>query len=610
MILKALVELAERDGLMDDLDYQPMPVRWVVVIDAGGRMVGEIADTQRPPADGEGRPSTAVHSVPNRSPRTAQDACEFVVEKPEYVFGHFDESWVKDKTEAGRLEKIEARRMRAPRRGSLYRAEVRLAAERTGDAALKALASFLERPPPDMPAGLGEGDLIAFRFSGDEEVRLITSRPAVRDYWRTRRREAERGSGKPPVAADDAPAVVEAGVPCMVTGVECRPVRLHPKIKGIPPLGDTKGGVQLTSVNQKSFESYGLEEFGCAPVSQRSADAYEKALNSLLANDLRHARLSFGSVVVFWSKGDAALVDLFSDAITEGNPDSIRALFGSPWRGGEIRLADGDVSPFYALTLSGAIGRGTVRAWHETTLGAVLTNLRHYFADLEVVRPPQDSGRPRPLLGLLRQLAVQGDLENIPPGLASELFAAVLGGRPFPRSVLDCALRRARAERTVYADRASLIKAYLCRARRAGDRSIPEVHPVLDEACPAPAYRLGRLFAVLEKVQEDAVGASATIRDRFYGAASATPVVVFPQLLRKLPHHLAKLEAATYFERIIQQISDGLQPPTPFPHVLTLEEQGLFAVGYFHQRQALFAKREPKPAQAPLAQSAPQENRP
>ncbi len=121
---------------------------------------------------------------------------------------------------------------------------------------------------------------------------------------------------------------------------------------------------------------------------------------------------------------------------------------------------------------------------------------------------------------------------------------------------------------------------------------------MLDESCPTPAYRLGRLFALLEKIQEDAIDANATIRDRYYGAASATPVVVFPQLMRKLPHHLAKLDRATWFEQIIEQIVDGLQPPTPFPHVLNLEEQGLFAVGYYHQRQALFTKRE-KPTPPP-----------
>ena len=367
---------------------------------------------------------------------------------------------------------------------------------------------------------------------------------------------------------------------------------MHPKIKGIPPLSDTKGGVQLTSVNQLAFASYGLDEIGCAPVSQEAADAYEKALNRLLADPRRKVSLSHNAVVVFWSKGDAGLVDLFSDAIASGNPDSIRALYDSTWKGTPIHLDD--LSPFYSLTLSGAIGRGTVRGWHETTLGAVLSNLRQYFHDLEIVRRQDDEGKPRPLLVLLRQLAIQGDLENIAPNLAAEMFTAILAGRPFPRAVLDCAVRRIRSERTIYADRASLIKAFLCRARRAGqfDNSLPEIQHMLDEACRDPAYRLGRLFAVLEKIQDDAIDANATIRDRYYGAASATPIVVFPQLMRKLPHHLAKLDSATYFEKIIQQICDGLQPPTPFPSVLRLEEQGLFAVGYYHQRQALFTKRE------------------
>ena len=120
---------------------------------------------------------------------------------------------------------------------------------------------------------------------------------------------------------------------------------------------------------------------------------------------------------------------------------------------------------------------------------------------------------------------------------------------------------------------------------------------MLDEVCLNPAYRLGRLFAVLEKSRRMRSAHAATIRDRYYGAASATPIVVFPQLMRKLPHHLAKLDASTYFEKIIQQICDGLQPPTPFPPVLRLEEQGLFAVGYYHQRQALFTKREKPPAE-------------
>jgi CRISPR-associated protein Csd1 len=587
MILKALVELARGEGLTANLDYQPLAVRWVLTIGPDGELRGGFADTLQPPADGKGRPAARRFEVPKRSSRTTQNLAEFVIDKPEYVFG-----WVNEAEVAP--EKLDKARRRAATRHGLFRAEVQLAAARTGDDGLRALARFLERKLPALPADLGEGDLVGFQYAADEEVRLITDRPAVRGYWLRRRREGTCGTGQP--EAETAPTAGEPVLPCLVLGEPRPPVKLHPKIKGIPPLSDTKGGVQLTSVNQPAFVSYGLDGIGCAPVSQEAADAYEKALNRLLANPRRKVTLAHNTAVVFWSRGDPSLVDLFADAVADGNPDAVRALYESAWKGTPIHLDD--LSPFYSLTLAGAIGRGTVRGWHETTLGAVLRNVRQYFQDLEIVRRPDEEGRPRPLLALLRQLAVHGELENLAPDLATGVFTAVLAGRPFPRAVLDNAVRRARAERTIYSDRASLLKAYLCRARRAGqlDNTIPEVLPVLDESCPDPAYRLGRLFAVLEKVQEDAVGASATIRDRYYGAASATPGVVFPQLMRKLPHHLAKLTAATYFEKLVQQICDGLQPPTPFPPVLRLEEQGLFAVGYYHQRQSLFTRREKPPA--------------
>jgi CRISPR-associated protein Csd1 len=180
------------------------------------------------------------------------------------------------------------------------------------------------------------------------------------------------------------------------------------------------------------------------------------------------------------------------------------------------------------------------------------------------------------------------------------MFEAILKGWSYPRILLEATIRQVRRpekgkakERLAIQDRAALIKAYLARARRLGrlPSDFPEVKPMLDKDCTSPAYRLGRLFAVLEKVQADATNANTTIRERFYGAASATPVVVFGQLLRKAPHHLAKLDHATFYEKLIQEILSALQPPNPFPLALNLEDQGLFAVGYYHQRQDLFTKR-------------------
>src|SRR5262249_4393307 len=158
---------------------------------------------------------------------------------------------------------------------------------------------------------------------------------------------------------------------------------------------------------------FGQDDFSCAPVSRGAADAYQAALNWLLANNQRHLRLSYNSVVVFWSKGHGGLVDLFSDAIMGGNPDSIRALYGSAWKGSRIQIED--TSPFYALVLSGAKGRATVRGWNETTLGTVVGNVRRYFEDIDITRKESE---PRPLLGnqrfpgMLNLLALQNKEEN------------------------------------------------------------------------------------------------------------------------------------------------------------------------------------------------------
>lgn len=594
MILTALKELAEREGLVKNADYQPCPVRWLITIGPGGAFLG-MRDTLTKPSTSKGKATAATFDVPKRSKRSAQDLPEFLVDKAEYVFGWVEEA---DQVERGR------------RRHQLYVEELNRACEHTQDEAVKALLAFFRAfdngqvtvGPPD---SMNPGDLFGFEYSADTDgPRLISSRPALVTYWGCRRRERDNTPGKKSKSHVDA---VETGgceqlQQCLVTGELCKPVRLHPKVKGIPPISETKGGVPLTSINlpaMTAFESYDLGAFACATVSPSASDAYEKALNRLLSVGypspvdgiplpIRHFRLSESSVVTFWSKGSDDVVDLFADSVGEGQPEAVEALYKATWKGRPVNLDDS--AAFYALTLSGGIGRATIRNWLETTLGAELRNVKQHFEDLKIHRLAADADKPHPLIGLLRQLAVLGKLDNIPPNLASAVFAAILAGRPFPRLLLDASVRRVRAERTLYADRVALIKAYLLRARRSNFLSsiFPEVKPMLDEDCKTPAYRLGRLFAVLEKVRKDA---NTTIRDRYYGAASATPVMVFPQLLRKAPHHLAKLDSATYYEKLLQSICDALQPPNPFPTTLTLEEQGLFAIGYYHQVQALYTKR-------------------
>jgi CRISPR-associated protein Csd1 len=200
------------------------------------------------------------------------------------------------------------------------------------------------------------------------------------------------------------------------------------------------------------------------------------------------------------------------------------------------------------------------------------------------------------LFRLLVSTATQSKAENVPPNLAGDFMKAILAGTPYPHTLLATAVRRCRAEQDVSYPRAALIKACLTRANRYYSPDEKEVGMSLDTTNTSPGYLLGRLFAVLERAQESASpGINATIRDRFYGAASGTPVAVFPHLMKLKNHHIAKLEykgQVVNLERQIGEIVAKLDAESAFPPHLSLQEQGRFAVGYYHQRQDFFTKKD------------------
>lgn len=218
-----------------------------------------------------------------------------------------------------------------------------------------------------------------------------------------------------------------------------------------------------------------------------------------------------------------------------------------------------------------------------------------HFSDLEIQRSPKDAGRYA-LFHYLKDIAPQQDNANIPPNLAGNITRAILDGSPYPATLLQQTVRRIRAEQEVTRIRASFLKAYLNRYQRTYPSNEKEILVALDPANINPGYLLGRLFAVLEKIQEDAQpGINTTIRDRFYGAASASPVTVFPRLIGLAQHHRSKLKSEKpWLERSLdrwtQEIMSGL--PSEMPRHLRMEDQARFAIGYYHQRQALFIKSE------------------
>jgi CRISPR-associated protein Csd1 len=217
--------------------------------------------------------------------------------------------------------------------------------------------------------------------------------------------------------------------------------------------------------------------------------------------------------------------------------------------------------------------------------------IQGHFEDIRIVHADFEPEHLS-LFRLLTGLALLNKADNIPPNLGGEVMRAILEDRPYPAPMLNLAVQRCRAEQKPTYARAAAIKAYLNRVIRRANANEREFLPMLDPANLNPAYRLGRLFAVLEKIQEEASpGLNATIRDRYYGAASSTPVSVFTTLLRLKNHHLGKLNQgrAVQMEKLIGEIMQGLDD---FPRQLALPDQGRFALGYYHQRQNFFTKSE------------------
>jgi len=451
------------------------------------------------------------------------------------------------------------------------------------DAGIQAIQAFYETQgvaalseDPSWAEILEINPVMTFRLAGDSD--LVCQRPAV-----------VAGLGND---FDDAAG---GGAICLVTGASATPERLHTSIKGV--WGAQSSGANIVSFNLDAFTSFNKEQ-GCnAPVSTMAAFAYTTALNHLLEKGSRQ-RIQVGDAsTVFWSQKEDAFEDGFAAIFGEqddpdARSDQIRALLDAV-QAGQFDGGRGN-NRFYVLGLAPNAARISVRFWHAQPLTAIAARIRCWFDDLALVRASHDPEYPS-LFRLLTACALLRKADNIPPNLGGEVMRAILSGGPFPATWLNAAVLRCRAEQNVNYLRAAVIKACLNRRTRFHTNNAPEKEllPMLDLKNPSAAYRLGRLFAVLEKAQEEASpGLNATIRERYYGAASSTPVSVFTTLLRLKNHHLAKLSnrgRAVNLERLIGEIMGGL---TDFPKHLNLPEQGRFALGYYHQRQDFFSKPE------------------
>jgi len=592
MILQSLNELYDR--LSDDPAYEiappgfsPQKISFRIVIKADGTLIN-FDDARKP--DEKKKLQNDVMLVPGgaKPPGSGINPC-FLWDNQTYLLGRQPE----DKPEGFGQKRFEAFRTR----------HLELEAA-INSVEFSAVCRFLEQWTPerisDFPSlgELGTGFGI-FQIQGEKKA--IHELPAIKSWW-VRTMTAEK---------------VSDSAQCLLTGETGPIARLHPKIKGV--VGAQAAGASLVSFNATAYDSYGKDhQQGLnAPVSENAAFQYGTALNSLLTGpQSRKHRIRIGDTsTVFWTEKPTIVEDCLADIFAGGSQAAeevqditkraqIQRLLDAVRSGGEFQEFGAANTPFYILGLAPNAARLSIRFFHRSTIADLIAKLHDHQQCMEMVRQfTEHVGNrfPEPefpaIWQILRETARVAD--EIPPLLSGALTRAIVEGTPYPEGLFSAIIRRIQADRSINYLRAATLKAVLVRNHN------QPITTMLDTESTDPAYLLGRLFSALEKTQDDALGnVNAGIRDRFYSAASATPASVFPRLLRTYQHHLSKLNggAKVNRERLVQEIMASIGS-TGFPNQFPLKKQGIFAIGYYHQRKDFFTKKETE--STPETESAP-----
>ena len=386
---------------------------------------------------------------------------------------------------------------------------------------------------------------------------------------------------------------------CLVTGKEAEISRIHKTIKGVP--GAQSSGAALVSFNAPAFESYGKEQSYNAPVGKYAEFAYTTALNYLL-NQREYTFQLGDSMIVFWSESaEEEYQAAFFEAADpkSDNQEEIKGIFDNLKTGMPVSIGNFILDPdqrFYILSLAPNAARLSVRFFYQDSFGNILKNLSAHYERMSIVKPSWESREYMGVRDMLSETVNQNSKDKTPvPNMAAFVLQAILSGARYPASLYTDVLIRIRAEQgNVTWGRTGIIKAYLIRNANWKEG---ENYMGLNEESRETAYVLGRLFSVLESIQMDAnPGIKATIRDRYFNSACATPASIFPVLIKLKNSHMKKLErdkggAKVYYEKLLTELMGKLDE---YPKRLSLEEQGKFILGYYHQVQKKYEKKEEK----------------
>ncbi|GFI45953.1 hypothetical protein IMSAGC019_01266 [Lachnospiraceae bacterium] len=387
---------------------------------------------------------------------------------------------------------------------------------------------------------------------------------------------------------------------CMVTGRNASIALLHPAVKGVR--GGQATGTSLVSFNAPAFCSYEKEQGNNAPISEYAAFAYTTALNELLS-DKERCRTIGDSTVVCWAEGgntvyqDVGIAAMFGIDETGGITDQDLSLIMSKIQKGEpIRVQEEWLEPqkhFYILGLAPNVARLSVRFFLSDIFGDIMRHIDEHYERLKIVRPSYDPFPILPYWKLMSETVNKNAKNKSPsPQMAADTLKAILDGGRYPVSLLNGVMLRIKAEREVTRGRAAIIKAYYLRNK---NKDCPEevLKVELNEECKNVPYTLGRLFAVLEHIQQEGnPGINATIKDKYFNTAASTPAQIFPVLVNLAQKHLRKLSdrSKIYFNKQIGELSEIIGEE--YPRRLNLPEQGSFQLGYYCQTQKRYQKKE------------------
>lgn len=591
MILQALARYYQRlaaqpDSGLASYGYSPEKISYAIVLDADGRVmqVDDVRDTSGK------QPRPGIFTVPQPPKRTVGIQPSFLWDKTSYVLG------------------VSASSKRADKEHAAFKSlHLPLLAD-SPDAGLLALCRFLQQWQPDQfqpPLFTQEmkDANVMFRLSGENG--WLHERPAARAL------RAQLLQGSEPDEDPHATRIQNGHIAtCLLTGEAAMPAATHPSIKGV--VGAQSSGASIVSFNQGAFTSYGKEQGENAPVSVQAAFAYTTALNHLLRSGSHRIQIG-DATVVFWAEAAtheqaaaaesllAALLAPPDDASEARRVQDVLSIVqkGRPLTDAQLAARLDPQTRICVLGLAPNAARLSVRFWLTDSLQELVQRLAQHEADLRLEPLPWQTAPAVRRLVLATAPQREGAMpksEDAIHNLVGETMRAILTGGPYPLSLLSNTVMRMRADGHLSGLRVALCKGVITRQRRLLQQTSKEEIPVsLNTQSTEPGYLLGRLFAVLEYAQRGALGKqiNATIRDRYYGAASATPASIFPVLLRNAQNHISKIRKdkagfAVNIEKLLNSIIDLL--PEHFPKTLNIENQGRFAIGYYHQNNSFYTK--------------------